>query len=392
LTRVPSPTRRLADSPSLPVSPSPLLPVPTLRLAMLVCSLWAVGVVTFTTIGLVLEASRSGWHGLAAPANVLPAMLFAVGSYLGRFLRWHVLARRVAPTLEVGSSFVISAIGFSLAMTPGRMGEALKLLLLRQRSAVPVATSASVLFLERASEGLGFLLLAVVASLFLPWTEALQQSPNILILVGALLALGVGVTFRRPIMMAACSRAPLAKRLPGARRFFDRPGLQQLGSNLTHGGDRVLGWPGVLIALLLSLAARLCDGLAIFWVARAFGIELSLAAAWFIIGSAGFIGGLTMLPGGAGAVEATMVGLLLAFGGGAAAAFATVLTSRVLIFWTWVALGLLLALRYSMSSDGRRTSDAGSNPMPDAHRPVSASLHRPVAPTADVRRPTSDST
>jgi uncharacterized membrane protein YbhN (UPF0104 family) len=277
----------------------------------------------------------------------------------------------VAPNLELGASFIMGTIGFALTMTPGRAGEALKLLLLRQRTDTPVAASAPVFLLEKVSEGVGFALLAVGASLFLPWTEGVRSAGSLAMIGGPLLALGLAASFRRQLF-------GLAPRLPLARRVLARPGLEKVWSDLAHGGDRVFGWPGLLLALALSVVARLCDGVAIFWVAHLFGIDLPLAAVWFMIGSAGFIGGLTMLPGGAGAVEATMIGLLLAFGGAPAAAAATALTARILILWLWVALGLGLALRYSAGvgswglGDGERGTDSGSAWLTPDPRPRTA--------------------
>ena len=352
------------------------LPIPAsvranpLRAATLACSCWAFGVLIATGLGLAFGASR-GWHGVVAPVDLLPAGACAAASFLFRFLRWHLLARRVAPALGLRASFAMGTIGFALTMTPGRAGEALKLLLLRQRTAVPIATSAPVLFLEKVSEGIGFALLALAASFFLPWSEALRTGADIAV-IAPIIALALAAGFRRRI-------TELAPGLPLVRRLLARPGLQKLWSDLAHGGDRVLGWTGLLLALGLSLLARAFDGLVIFWVAGMYGLDLPLAAAWFIIGSAGFVGGVSMLPGGAGAVEATMVGLLLAFGGEPAAAAATALTSRILILWLWVLLGLGLALRYSTRAGGWGLgAGRGSTP-------IHFSAPSPQPPTANPR-------
>jgi uncharacterized membrane protein YbhN (UPF0104 family) len=343
-----------------------------LRAATLACSCWAFGVLLATGLGLAFGASR-GWHGVVAPADLVPAAACAAASFLFRFLRWHLLARRVAPALGLGASFAMGTIGFALTMTPGRAGEALKLLLLRQRTAVPIATSAPVLLLEKVSEGTGFALLALGASFFLPWTEAFRTGADVAV-IAPIVALALAATFRRRI-------TALAPGLPLVGRLLARPGLQKLWADLAHGGDRVLGWPGLLLALGLSLLARAFDGLVIFWIARLYGLDLPLAAAWFIIGSAGFVGGVSMLPGGAGAVEATMIGLLLAFGGEPAAAAATALTARVLILWLWVLLGLGLALRYSTGAGGRGLG-AGARRGP---APIHLSAPNPQPPTPNPR-------
>jgi uncharacterized membrane protein YbhN (UPF0104 family) len=223
---------------------------------------------------------------------------------------------------------------------------------LRQRTAVPVATSAPVWVMEKVCEGSGLALLAIVASFFLPWTEHLRAERKIELTAIVLLALVLGVTFWKRIVL-------LIPHLPVVGRLLARPRLAQLWSDLTRGGDRVLTWGVLSSSLGLSLAARLCDGIAIFWAARLYGVELSLAAAWFLIGTSGFLGGISMLPGGSGVVEATLIGLLLAFAATPATAVAIALTARIIIFWLWVALGLGIALRYTASAEAKRLDRTG---------------------------------
>jgi len=248
---------------------------------------------------------------------------------------------RVAPDLPLRESFAANAIGFGLMMTPGRAGEALKLLLLRQRSATPVATSLPVFVMEKGCEAVVLAGLAIGASVFLAWGSEVAPTAKLVVAGVALAMLVFGVTFRHRLI-------GLAPRLPILGRVLRRPGPAALWAHLVDGADHVLNWPALLTALALSLAARVLDGIVIFWVGGLFGIELSLAAGWLLIGSSGFLGGISMLPGGVGVAEGTLIGLFVAFGAGPAAAVAAALASRILIFWVWVALGLGFALRYAI--------------------------------------------
>jgi glycosyltransferase 2 family protein len=320
-----------------------------MRAATLVCSLWVLGALVASGLALIFEV-QGGLQTPAAPASLLPAAIFAAGSFVFRFLRWHTLARRVAPSLELADSFTIGTIGFALATTPGRVGEALKLMLLRTRAAVPVAVCAPVLLLEKIGEALGFALLSLIASFLLPWSEVFSGGQNLALVVAILVVVALAGSLRRPLLARAALMGPVLARMPLGGRLLLRPSLGKLWADLAQGGERVMGGSGLVLAVGLSFAARVCDGVVVFWVARLYGVDLPLAAACFIVGSAGFVGGLSMLPGGVGAVEATMIGLLLVFGEAPAASVAIVLTTRILIFWLWVALGLGLAVRYSMKS------------------------------------------
>ena len=67
-----------------------------LGLTIAAAAAWSSGAMLLTALALVAQVRRDGWEGIAAPANLLPAFTLAGASYLLRFLRWHVLARRLA--------------------------------------------------------------------------------------------------------------------------------------------------------------------------------------------------------------------------------------------------------------------------------------------------------
>ncbi|MGE3907799.1 MAG: lysylphosphatidylglycerol synthase domain-containing protein [Chloroflexota bacterium] len=313
----------------------------SLRAAILLAAIWSVGTLLLTLVSLLVEVREYGWRGFVAPASLAYAAPFAVASFALRFLRWHLLAIRVAPGLSVTESFTANTIGFGLMMTPGRAGEALKLLLLRERLSTPVAMSLPIFVMEKGCEAIGLAGLAIGASLFLAWGEDVAPTARFAVAGLALVVLVVGATFRNRLIR-------LAPHLPLVGRVLRRPGPAALWTHLTDGADRVLSWPVLLTTLGLTLVARVFDGIVIVWVGGLFGIELSLAAGCLLIGSSGFLGGVSMLPGGVGVAEGTLIGLFLAFGAGPAAAVAAALTSRILIFWIWVALGLGFALRYAV--------------------------------------------
>ena len=94
----------------------------------------------------------------------LPLVLAAVlANYALRFLRWHFYLRVTAIAgVSTGDSLAIFLSGFSLTMTPGKLGEVLKSFLLRQVADVPVSYSASLVFAERLTDVLAMVLLAAV--------------------------------------------------------------------------------------------------------------------------------------------------------------------------------------------------------------------------------------
>ncbi|MCL4545482.1 MAG: hypothetical protein M1118_12945, partial [Chloroflexi bacterium] len=69
-------------------------------------------------------------------------------------------------------------------------------------------------------------------------------------------------------------------------------------------------------------------------------------------GTAGLLGGLSLLPAGVGAVESALIASAVSFGGDPAMAVSVTLLSRVATLWMWMIPGFMLALRGLADSQG----------------------------------------
>ena len=92
-----------------------------------------------------MGAALAGFAWSAA----LYALALAAANYLVRFVRWQYYLRVLALKVPVGESFLVVLGGFALTVTPGKLGEAVKALLLRQSRGIPAARTAPHLKAER---------------------------------------------------------------------------------------------------------------------------------------------------------------------------------------------------------------------------------------------------
>ena len=309
---------------------------PGVRALVLAVTLLASGFLVAGVVATWRLGGKLQWS--AGVTSALPALaLLGCGSYGFRFLRWHSLARRLAPRLPWLASLRIYMSGFSLGLTPGRFGELVKFTLLRRASGVPEVESVAILPIEAATEVLSFVALALAAA-----TVAQLDLPR----------LGASVTVAAVLIIGLLLLAPIRWALAHHHvRVHDRfPRLERLVKQLLAlGGLRPL-----LVAQGYAFAARLCDA-TLFWSAcHAVGLAIlpgSAALAW---GVSGLAGGLSLLPGGVGVVEGALVATVVRFGGGASPALAAALLSRLFTLWLWIPLGLWLAA----TADGanRRTA------------------------------------
>ncbi|MCA9676238.1 MAG: flippase-like domain-containing protein, partial [Myxococcales bacterium] len=276
-----------------------------------------------------------GWWALAA------ALGLAVGNYLLRFVRWHLLLRDRDVDVPVGDSALVFVAGFALAITPGKVGELVKSYLLRTLHGVPVAQTAPVVIAERVADLLALLLLAVVG------VAMYGVAVELVIGAGAVVGLGL-LVLAWPAL--AYRLGELVTRPRPLRRFRDRvheavAGLAALSR------PAVLSW-----STTLSAAAWLCECLGFALIVSAFpGTAVPFGLAMLIYASTTIAGALSFLPGGLGVTEGAMTVLLVQGSHGvdtATAAAATILT-RLATLWFAVGVGVI-----AMAAARRRAPSA----------------------------------
>ena len=305
----------------------------------------AVAVISAVSVWLAWQDSSNFTQRISIAA-IAPILSAALVSYSLRIVRFHYFLTRSGVALSLRGTAVVQAVGFALSVTPGHIGEVFKLHLIRERVGTPVMQTAPLLVLDRFTEGGGFLILAVASALFMPTLRAEIPTPSLIllglvaILAFALVRYGLGHKSKGGVT------PPLLRlpHLPGVRQIL--PHLR----NLWRGLESTFTVSQVIGGLALSTVARFADGLVILFAAHMVGVELPLAAAVFILGVSGLAGGISFLPAGTGAVETTMVGLLILSGATLPNALAITLLARLSTLWLWVALGLGVAFVLRLSS------------------------------------------
>jgi uncharacterized protein (TIRG00374 family) len=260
---------------------------------------------------------------------VLALTLF---NYTLRFFKWHYYLGQVGvhnyPILRSARLFVA---GFPLAVTPGKVGEALKGVWLNRECAIPTAAGVAIVVAERISDGLAVLALSSLGVIAYP-----QFWPAFAAVLAFLLAIVV-VSQVRPLaewLFNLGERLPLVRRgVPALRDFYE--------------GSFLLFKPtSTLIAVGLGTVSWLGEGVGFYLILVGLGAPPSwttLSIAVFVLAFSTVIGAVSTLPGGLGAAEASIAGMLLLLleSGDATAAAATLLI-RFATLWFGVSLGLLV--------------------------------------------------
>ena len=303
----------------------------------------AIAVTVISALSISLAWSTpTGVSVQLATLALIPILSAALISYSLRGVRFFYFLSRSGVNLSFRSTILVQAIGFALSVTPGHVGEVFKLHLIRERAGTPIAQSAPLLLLDRITEGGGFMILAILSALALPSISHRIPTPA-LTFIGLAALFTFALTYHHLPKFFAALNLRLAHWTVWQRSM---PHIR----NLWRGLKASFTFSQILGGLGLSALARFADGGVVLFTARMLGVELSLPAAVFVLAVSGLAGGITFLPAGIGAVETTMVGLLVLQGTPWSTALVITLLVRLCTLWLWVALGLVLAFLLQLPS------------------------------------------
>ena len=292
--------------------------------------------------------SQFAWTSFAA------ACALALGNYLLRFLKWEYylgrLGIRGVPKLD---SLLIFLSGFVLSITPGKIGEVFKSVLLRSLHGVPAARTAPIVVAERLTDTIGVTLLVAIGLRGLNVRGAMAGA-----VTGASLVAGCMVVIMSRRLSEAVIR--LCARLPGPIGR-SAPKLRESWESL-----RVLTTPrALLIPAALSVAAWALEGIALWVVVHGFGARLSVLRSIFFYSTATLAGAVIPVPGGLGITEGALHGQLQLLGGlSKAVAAGSMILVRFATLWLAVAVGVLALAALRWRHPGLQTGPSAGEPEP----------------------------
>lgn len=275
--------------------------------------------------------------------TVLPLMLIAsLSSWLMRFARWHWLLARAGYRTNFLQGFLAYLSGFAFTATPGKVGELVRIRYLVPMGVPPWVVLAAFVY-ERAFDLLAVL---VLASLFISRMDVFLFVTGFVVLFLGLIAF-MAMKPRIMVRLSVYLRAWRMRRLSQV--------LRTLGDGLS--GCR--RWANPLDALVAGgsgLAAWGLTSLAFVYLLVQLEVNLSILAAIAIYPLAMLAGAASMLPGGIGSVEATIVVVLSLYGFGVGVATLAAIGIRLATIWFSVVCGFIALAILELPFSKRKVS------------------------------------
>jgi uncharacterized protein (TIRG00374 family) len=293
--------------------------------AMLLAVVIYGGFAVFRGVGKMGDTlGRFEWWSFGA------ACALAFGNYLVRYLKWEFyLARLGVKGVGKVDSLLTFLSGFVLTVTPGKVGEVFKSLVLFETHGVPVARTAPIVVAERVTDVIGIVVLIVFGSLGfsggLVWAGIGAAAVVLLLVIVSNRALSltlIGVVEKLPF-------GPLRKIGPKLHEAYDSLAMMVKPANL-------------FLPAALSVVAWSLECTALWVILRGFGESTSIGLATFFYATSTLVGALVPVPGGLGVTETSLQGQLQELGHvSATTATAAMILVRFATLWFAVLVGFV---------------------------------------------------
>ncbi|MEM6275417.1 MAG: lysylphosphatidylglycerol synthase transmembrane domain-containing protein [Pseudomonadota bacterium] len=309
------------------------------------------GLFAFVLLGLVGLASATGWNATIAQLGKLSLaaigflLLLSIANYAMRAARWDLFARELGLETSFSTNASHYIGGFAMTVTPGRVGELIRMRWLRCQTGWSYERTAPLALVDRAAD-------LAAMGLALGVAVALSTMGMTLALPVALASICAAVIATRPTLLAALVSGfyRLTGRFPRAMARF-RSAARTISVFST---PRV-----IIIAGVLSVLGWLAEGWAFSLLLQWMGAPLPFWSAVAIFLFATLAGGLTGAPGGLGGAEAAMVALLTLEGVPLDVAIAATAVIRLTTLWFAIGLGVIVFPFVEKAS--KRAEKAGAN-------------------------------
>lgn len=304
--------------------------------------------ISVVCLALALRDVRLDEVGAALSQASYPWVLLTVAMTLfglaARAVRWRLLFYPQTD-LPLARLFTVLNIGYLLMnVLPARLGDVARAYLLGDLIGVSKARTLSTIFVERIADVLVVLLFLASLVFFMPVPDWAAQT-------GVLLAAGF---LALTVFLVALARnrvagVQLARRVVGFVPLLDRPGLWHLLDSLLDGIEILRHWRPAVQLLAISIFIWILGVVQFDAVLVAFGLNLPIYAAVFIMCVTALGMTVPSSPGYIGVWEYIIVLALGLFGVDKSLALSCAIVLHGAVYLTTTAAGLISLWRESLA-------------------------------------------
>lgn len=273
------------------------------------------GAAVFILMALMADYKKVASAFSEFPLSGWPFILFlSLANYAFRVIKWNFYLRRLDIAIPALSSVLVFFSGFIMAITPGKMGEVLKSLLMYQHYGVAVTRSAPAVFVERLTDVIALLIICAlgVAFVFLSPGAAMQTSFS----GDQIAALLITAVITIAVIASLSNQTFIMKILKFLERFsFAKKHIVHIETLFSSAREILLAWP-LAYTTFLSVLAWALECYSLYYIItiisplKAFSLQVMIFSS-FAYAFSTIVGALAMVPGGLFVTEGGMALLLV---------------------------------------------------------------------------------
>ena len=263
---------------------------------------------------------------------LLPALLFlSFLNYFTRFLKWDFYLSIIHVEIKKVDSFSTFMSGLIMSVTPAKLGEVLKSVLVKEITGIPISKTAPIILAERITDFLSLLVIAISGDYLFDYGGKLT------IIVSIFFVILIFIISNKKIALPIIN---FAERIPLIKKHIHN--IQ----SAYESSYQLLKLGPLIQMTVLSLVAWGFECLGYYLILVNFDINFGIFWAFFSYSFSTIIGALSMLPGGLGLTEGSLTFLLVQKHVAMDIAVATTFIIRAVTLWFAVLVGIVSLILY----------------------------------------------
>ena len=253
-------------------------------------------------------------------------LLLSFLNYFTRFLKWDYYLSVVKVKMKKIDSLSTFMSGLIMSVTPAKLGEVLKSVLVKEITGEPISKTAPIILAERITDFLSLLLIAIVGA------YVFDYGGNITIIVAAFFVILIVIISNKKIALPIIN---LSERIPLIKKYIHNI------HSAYESSYQLLKLKPLILMTILSLISWGFECLGYYFILLNFDVNFGLLWASFSYSFSTIVGAISMLPGGLGLTEGSLTYLLIEKGIAADISVTTTFIVRAVTLWFAVLVGIV---------------------------------------------------
>ena len=258
-------------------------------------------------------------------------LLLSFLNYFARFLKWDYYLSIVKVKMKKIDSLSTFMSGLIMSVTPAKLGEVLKSVLVKEITGEPISKTAPIILAERITDFLSLSLIAIVGAFMFDYGGSLT------IVVAAFFVLIIFFISNKKIAIPIIN---FSERIPLIKKYIHNI------HSAYESSYQLLKIKPLILMTLLSLVSWGFECLGYYLILLNFGVDFGPLWASFSYSFSTIVGAISMLPGGLGLTEGSLTFLLVQKKVPVDISVATTFIIRVVTLWFAVLVGIVSLTLY----------------------------------------------